>query len=86
MRAKSKLIAWLREERASRAWEASGRNPAWWRDYPYATEPFGPTCTCRAYPYPHIHNSPGPPVNCDLEGEDVFDVMKQLVKGQKKVG
>jgi hypothetical protein len=23
--------AWLREERASKKWEASGRNPEWWR-------------------------------------------------------
>jgi len=23
--------AWLREERACKKWEASGRNPEWWR-------------------------------------------------------
>jgi hypothetical protein len=41
-RSKPRLIAWLREERASKAWEASGRNPSWWRDYPYSTETVRP--------------------------------------------
>lgn len=82
-RAKPRLTAWLRDLRASKEWEASGRNPDWWRDYPYSTEPFGPTCTCREYPYHHIHSDSGPPVNCDLEGEDVFDLMRKLARPEK---
>jgi hypothetical protein len=85
-RAKVTLIAWLGEERASREWEASGRNPGWWRDYPYSTEPFGPTCSCRLYAYPHIHNDSGPAVNSDLEGEDIFDVLQQLANARTKLG
>jgi len=26
------LTAWILEREASRAWEASGRDPAWWRE------------------------------------------------------
>jgi len=37
-------------------------------------------CTCDVQPYAHIHSDSGPPVNCDLEGADVFDVLKQLVR------
>jgi hypothetical protein len=85
-RSKPKLIAWLREQRASREWEASSRNPEWWRNYPYSTEPFGPTCSCRLCAYPHIHNDSGPAVNSDLEGEDIFDVLQQLANARTKLG
>ncbi len=47
----------LREERAARAWEASGHDPGWWRTYqsdaPIEVEI---PCTCDEKPYPHGHH------------------------------
>ena len=61
------VMAILREERASRYATAHGR--FWYRSYPFSETVWGVV----------IHDDPGPSVNCDLEGEDVFDVLKQLV-------
>lgn len=45
--------ALAREIEASRRWEASGKDPNWWRQYPGTTlVPIA--CTCSARPYPHI--------------------------------
>lgn len=35
------LTAWILEREASRAWEASGRDPAWWRNRDEDNSPIG---------------------------------------------
>lgn len=79
------VVAWLKEERASKYWEASGKDPQWWRSYPFSHELVSPCCTCPTYAFPHIHSDYGPPVNCTLAGEDAFASLRKLVKSDSRV-
>jgi len=38
-----------------------------------------PACTCREYPYPHIHKDSGPPVNHEPE-QDAFQELKDMIR------
>lgn len=82
------VIACLREERASRHWEQSGRAPGWWRTYPFSRIVVPPACRCNALPYPHPHEGPGPAPNVELgPGETVWDGLRQIVgvrQGRRK--
>ena len=74
------VIAVLHEERATRYWEASGRDPQWWRTYPYARTAVAPSCRCDALPFSHVHLDPGPAPNLELlPGEDVWQRLKLLI-------
>ena len=70
------IQTWLAEQRASVAWEASGKNPEWWRSYSPA---LGGTYVSRAA-------NPGTPPNCELNGADPFDALKELVRKRKNQG
>jgi len=78
------VLAFLREERATKAWEASGRDPNWWRAYcPTYAIPVASACTCSEFSFPHVHKDTGPAPNWRREG-DVFEEIKNLMKQSKK--
>jgi hypothetical protein len=79
------VIAILREERATRCWEASGHNLLWWRSYGYSQTEVAPRCTCDALPYAHIHKDPGPAPNVVLgQDEDVWTALTKIVCMSKR--
>jgi|GEM_PF-1388069 hypothetical protein len=83
---KAGVLAILREERASRAWEASEKDPSWWKAYPFATNEVLPACTCSTLPYAHNHESPGPRRNVKLDpGESVWDALKTVIQSSRRV-
>lgn len=79
------IIAILREERASHAYEASGCSPAWWRTYPHSRTEVTPACTCDALPYAHNHESPGTAPNSRLDpGETVWRALAHIVRASRR--
>jgi hypothetical protein len=82
---KYQVIACLKEERACGAWRASGRDPAWWRTYPYSRTEVPSACTCDALPYAHNHENPGPASNVALDpGETVWSAMAQVARASRR--
>jgi len=81
---KESVLSVLREERASRYWEASGRDRSWHRSYPYSGTLVSPSCECKERQYPHVHLDRGPDPNCKLEpGESCWDALMQLLRDYK---
>jgi hypothetical protein len=80
------VVATLKEERASRAWEGSGRSLGWWRTYPYSRTELTPACTCDALPCTHNHEGPGPAANVVFDpGETVWQALAQAVRASSGI-
>ena len=74
------VIACLKEERASSAWEASGRDPAWWQTYEHSGTAVVPACTCDALLCPHNHGGPYRTPNVTLDpGETIWHALTRIV-------
>jgi hypothetical protein len=78
------VLTILREERARSAWEASGRDPAWWQTYQYGQTEVTPCCTCVMHTYAHSHACSGRTPNVTLDGKTVWQRLKQIVRTSKR--
>jgi hypothetical protein len=75
VREKYLVAAVLREERASHAWEVSGRDLAWWRTYPYSRTTVVFSCTRNALPCANVVLTPG---------ETVWEALARMLPRSRK--
>jgi hypothetical protein len=77
-----RVQTWLAEGLASRAWEASGKDPGWHKNYKSPLLPItvNVPCTCSAFGFPHYHEPGSQPTYKCKAGEDAFDVLRRIIK------